>query len=507
MFGKKKPQVQVNAQGQKQEAKPAPQQAGAPKQRVPAAISLCESIVKQQFNNSFDIVIQTIETNAEKAMIVYVDGLINKDLLDRDILQPLKANTFSGNLDLALRAGFKVLDDLSTYVQDVLGGNVAVFYEGSEKIYIIEFRDWQMRSVDEPTAETIIRGPKEGFTENIRTNTSLVRRKIRNPNLVIEHLTFGKQTNTYVELVYVKGIVNQDVLNEVRKRLNGIDVDQVLDSGIIEQYISDYTLLPVNGIGVTQRPDKLAFGILEGRVGILCDGTPHALVIPELFMENFQTPEDYYSRPIQAFILRALRFMGLALTVALPGTAVAILTYNREMVPGEFLSGVIQSMLNTPMSTSAEVLLMIMMFELLREAGVRLPHAVGSAISIVGSLIIGQAAVDAKLVSQVSVIIVAISAVSGFVVSNLQEFTLVYRLFFWLLGSIMGLLGIGAASMIMMTQLMSTQSFGIPIMSSFSKEETKDSIPRFPLRNLIYRPISIAKANRMRRKRQGNSNV
>jgi spore germination protein KA len=464
-----------------------------------SSIEQCEAKMKEVFCNSIDIVVQSFETNKDKALLVYVDGLTDKDLIDRDIIRPLKTEHFDGNVGKVINTTFEETEDLAKLTKSVLGGFVALFYSNCGKAYLIEFRQYQMRSVEEPKAETVVRGPKEGFNENIRTNTSLIRRKIRNPQLVIENVTLGKQTNTAVELVYIKDIVNIDVLNTIKKHLDKINTDMILESGQIEQYIDNNTLSPVSGIGLTQKPDVAAARILEGRVAILIDGTPHALTIPELFVENLHTSEDYYNRTIYASILRVLRLIGLFITVMLPGLAVAIMSYNQEMIPSIFLSSIVSAMQKTPMTVAAEILVMTVMFELLKEAGTRLPQAIGSAISIVGSLIVGEAAVNAGIVSEPSVIIVAIAAVSSFIVPNLNEFILVYRGLFWLLGTMMGLIGISAAYVIMLTQLISTTSYGIPILSSFSKNEMKDSFIRFPLGRMRYRPSSIQKRNLKRK--------
>ncbi len=469
------------------------------KQSVPSNIDQCESFVKGVFCNSFDMVIQSFETNKGKALIVYVDGLTDKDLTDRDVIRPLKSEHFDGDVGAVLNATFTETEDLTKFTQSVLGGFVALFYENCSKAYLIELRQYSLRSVEEPKAETVVRGPKEGFNENIRTNTSLIRRKIHNTKLVIENVTLGKQTNTNVELVYISGIVNIEVLDAIKKQLSKIDVDMMLESGQLEQYLDDNPFSPVSGIGLTQKPDVAAARILEGRVVILIDGTPHALTIPEMFIENLHTAEDYYNRTVYSSILRLLRLIGLFVTVMLPGLAVAIMTFNQEMIPSVFLSSIVSAMQKTPMSVSAEILVMTVMFELLKEAGTRLPQAVGSAISIVGSLIVGEAAVNAGIVSEPSVIIVAISAVSSFIVPNLTEFVLVYRGFFWIMGTLMGLIGIGAAYVIMLTQLISERSFGIPILSSFSKNEMKDSFIRLPQTMMKFRPSSIAKRNLKRK--------
>lgn len=432
-------------------------------------------------------------------MIVYVDGLINKDLIDRDIMKPLKSSEFTGDIGLSIKAVYEEVYDIEAFTKNVLDAQVAVFYENSGKVYIVEFRGWDRRSVTEPDAESVIRGPKEGFNENIRTNTALIRRKIKTPKLILESLVLGKQSKTAIVLAYIEGIVNQDVLAEIKKRISKIDADLILESGHIEQYIEESAFSPISGIGITQKPDVVAQRISEGRVAVLCDGTPHALTIPELFLENIHTSEDYYSRNLFSTFARLLRVLALFISTMLPGLAVAILSYNEEMVPSVFLSSIVNATQNTPMPIFAEVFLLSLMFELLREAGTRLPKSVGSAITIVGSLIIGEAAVSAKIVSAPMVIVVATTAVTSFMIPNLIEFMLIYRTFYWLLGTTMGLIGIGAGIFIMLTQLISTKSFGIPILSSFSKNEMKDSIIKVSYKNLKYRPTSIAKENIKRR--------
>ncbi len=433
-------------------------------------------------------------------MIVYVDGLVNKDLIHRDIIAPIKSPEFNGDLGLALKTEYKESEEIFAFINQVLTGYVAIFYEGSRKVYLTDLKAWSQRAVETPLAEAVIRGPQEGFTENIRTNSALIRRKIKTPKLIFENMIYGKQSKTAVLLVYIDGIVNREILQAIKEKIASMDTGIVLGTGHIEQHLDPNNFSPFSGIGLTQRPDKAAQKIAEGRIAILCDGTPECLYIPELFIENIQTIEDYYNRPLYASIIRVLRLIGLAITVFVPGFAAAILTYNQEMLPSVFLTSIISSTQKTPMPIAFEIFLLTLMFELLKEAGTRLPREVGSAITIVGSLIIGDAAVNAGIVSAPSVIIVALTAVTSFIVPNLFEFTIVYRAMFWLLGSMMGIIGLGAGLFMMLTQVISQRSFGIPILSSFSKEELKDSFVRFPFAMLTYRPGSIAKENVRRRR-------
>lgn len=463
-------------------------------------ISDYEAFLRKTFFNSSDLIMDVFDTHKMKAMLVYIDGLVDKDNMDRDIIKPLKSVDFNGDVAHALNSRYQVVTDIADTVIDIVNGNIVILYENCRDIFIVDFKDWDKRAVEAPDSESVIRGPKEGFTENIRTNTVLIRRKIRNPALVFEYRTMGRQTNTQVSLVYIDGIVNREVLQELKDRLDQIDTDSILESGQIEQFIDSNTFSPVSGVGVTQKPDIAAARILEGRVGIICDGTPHVLTVPEFFIDNIHTSEDYYSRTLQANIMRLLRIIGLFIGTMLPGLFVAFITYNAETIPPVFLTSLISSTQKTPLPAAAEAFFLIVMFELLRESGTRMPKAVGSAITIVGSLIIGEASVDAGIVGAPMVIIVALTAVSSFIMPNLSEFILIYRLFFLFLGATMGLIGIGTGITIMLAQIISTESFGIPIVSSFSKSEMKDGILRFPLSMMKSKPQSISGKNMRRMK-------
>lgn len=504
MFNWNKKRQDPKQPNRQQQTQSKPEEQGGktatPPDSIPPEITQCEKLIKTVFHNTSDLVVQPFNTSKGEAMIVYIDGTVNKDLIDRDILTPLKSKDFSGNVPQSVKANFNIIEDFSEVVMELLNGNVALFFEESEKVVLIDFKGWEQRAVEAPEAESVVRGPKESFNENIRTNTALIRRKIKSPDLVVESFIIGKQTRTLVGLVYIQGIVNQDVLKQVRERLGKIDTDAILESGYIEQFITKTPLAAISGVGLTQKPDVAAGRILEGRLAIFCDGTPHVLTIPELFIENIQTAEDYYNRPIHAAVIRIFRFVGLFLSVMLPGLAVAVMTYNQEMIPPELLTNIISATQKTPMPEGAELLLLMLMFELVAEAGARLPKSIGSAITIVGSLIIGDAAVSAGVVGAPTVIIVALTAVTSFIVPNLREFSLIYRFFFLFLGGTMGLVGIGAGIVMMLTQLCSTESFGVPIMSSFSKEEMKDSLLRMPLWTMKFRPASIAKENIRRQK-------
>lgn len=467
-------------------------------QKLPCSAAGFENAVRSMLGNSLDVVVDRFLTNYEEAVVVCIDGLVDKDLLNRDIIKPLKDNDFDGNFKKALKVALSEVRELAQVVYSVLNGNVAVYYAGFESVVVTDLRKWDMRPVDVPDAEGVVRGPKEGYTESILTNISMLRRKLRTPNLMIENIVLGRQTNTVVGIAYLKDIVNRQVLDNVKAKLNRIETDAVLESGYIEQYLEDNPFSIISGMGITQKPDVTAARILEGRVALLIDGTPHVLTVPELFVETLHGPEDYYSRTLYANIIRTIRFFALLVSVFLPGLLSAILTFDQEMIPFPFLINVIKSTEGTPFPLFYELLFLAVMFELLKEAGLRMPKAIGSAITIVGALILGDIAVTAGIVSAPSVIIIAIAAVASLLVINLNEFATIYRFLFLALGSVMGIVGIAAGIIIMLTQLIGKKSFGIPVLSSFGKQEIKDSFFQAPLKMQNYRPQSIAGKNKKR---------
>jgi spore germination protein KA len=467
--------------------------------KVPSDMKLCEKKVKNIFHESSDVVIHRFPTVLGEAMIVYIDGLADKDLMDRDIIEPLKSENFDGDVPKAIRVtSLQRIADMNAISGQVLDGNVAIFFEGQDKAVITDLKHWSQRAVEPPDSEAVIRGPKEGFNESLRNNTSMLRRKIKSPALVFESSSLGRQTNTRIAIAYVKGVVNEEVLQELKTRLARIDTGAILESGYIEEYIADHPLSVVPSVGLSQKPDVVAAKLLEGRVAVFCDGTPHVLTVPHLFVEDLQTGEDYYNRTAISSVLRAIRFIALGISLLLPGLFVAVVNFNQEMIPTVFLITLAAAREQIPLPVAFELFFMLLMFELLRESGTRLPRPIGSAISIVGALIIGETAVKAGIVGAPAVIVLALTAVSSFINPTLTEFMTVYRFFFWLLGSAIGIVGISAGLVVMLTHVVSSTSFGVPVLSSFSRQEMKDTFIRMPLRSMRFRPRSVGSENKKR---------
>lgn len=458
----------------------------------------------EKFNNSSDLEIHEFSTNNKKNFLLcYLDGLIDKDLLDRDILKPILYN-FEGSNNLRKVINTSSIREVKTFkkvIEEMTYGSVALFIEGFNLCYIIDLRKWEKRSIEEPDAEAVVRGPKEGFVEDLGSNRVLLRRKIRSENLVFEDYIIGEQTNTKISLAYIVGIVNQEVLKELKKRLNEIHIDSILETGYIEQLIVDKPYSLLTTVGDTQKPDVVASRILEGRIAIFCDGTPHVLTVPKLFVEDLQSSEDYYTTSSYASFLRLIRVFSLFISIVLPGFYVALQTFHQEMVPTVLLITMAGAREGVPFPAMVEALLMTIILDLIKESGIRLPRSVGSAVSIVGALVLGQAAVEAGLVSAPMVIIIATTAIAEFTVPSLVEGITLYRLILIVLGGFMGLYGITCGLAIIIVQIVSLESFGVPYtfpMAPMNKEGMKDTVVRFPLSKLIFRPISIEKRNIIR---------
>jgi len=476
------------------------------------SVAANKTSLEYTFKKSGDVLFNEFATlSGVKFLIVCIDGLVNKETLRRDVINPfitkseeLQANMLldSKILKSLIAANIVETKKMSAVIDDIINGNAAMFVDGVDTALLIDSRGWENRAVAEPDTESVIRGPREGFIENIKTNTSLLRRKIKNPNLVFENITLGKQTKTNIAIAYLDGIVNQAVLSEVKRRINKIDTDSILETGYIEQFIEDSPFSPLATIANTQKPDIVAAKILEGRVAIFCDGTPHVLTVPHLFIETLQTSEDYYNRPFMAAIWRMLRVLALLVSILVPGLYVALQTYHQEMIPTILLLRMAGSISDIPFPAGAEMFIMSIFYELLRESGIRLPRAVGSAISIVGGLVVGESAVNAGLVSAPVVIVIAIAGVSGFIIPALAEAVVMYRFFFLIAGTVMGLYGIVCGIFIVVMQAVSLRSFGVPYTSPLSPSSQgvlKDFIIRFPLWLMKKRPEAIVKDNDQRR--------
>ncbi|MEC0228992.1 spore germination protein [Paenibacillus alba] len=476
--------------------------------------------VRTIFGNSSDIssgeLCIDVETNHTFGY-VFLEQLVNKTFF-QEMMSML--NTRSAQLIEEMNTGFYVYPDLVKNIlhtsgevntietfedicQSMLCGATIIFMNGYSLALSVNTGGGEQRSVEEPTTQSVVRGPRDGFTESIGTNISLIRKRIKSPNLWLETISIGRVTQTSVSIMHIHGIANDKIVEEVRLRLHRIDIDGILESGNIEELIQDETFTPFPTIYNTERPDVIASGLLEGRVAIFVDGTPFVLEAPALFVQFFQSAEDYYQRAEFATLIRILRYICFFISLMAPSFYIAVTTFHQELVPSSLLFNLAAQREGIPFPAFVEALLMEVTFEILREAGVRLPKTVGQAVSIVGALVIGQGAVDAGLVSPAMVIVVAITAISNFVI---PAFSMgipirILRFILMIFAATFGLFGITVGLIGMVQHLCSLRSFGVPYMSPmapFVLADQKDTILRLPQWGLFSRPRFISPKNQIR---------
>lgn len=478
--------------------------------------------IQQTIGNSSDIIIRQFQIGKEKNIrlaVIYTEGLSDKNLIQEFILKTLmidlktinikadlscKDNVFNIFKDSILPDG-ELYDssDFDCIFTHLLSGDAIILMDEYTKGYIVSSKSWKDRGVQEASSQTVVRGPKDSFTETLRTNTALLRRRIKDTNLWIETTQIGKRTKTDVAIAYIKDIANDKIVQQVRDRLSNIDIDGILESWNIEELIQDNSFSPFPTLYNTERPDVAAAGLLEGRVALIVDGTPFVLLAPALFIHFMQSPEDYYQSFYVSSFMRSLRLISFFLTLLTPSIYIAITTFHQEMLPPTLLFSIASQREGVPFPAFFEALIMEIAFEILREAGIRMPRAIGPAISIVGALILGEAAVQAGIVSSVMVIVVSTTAISSFVFPayNITMSIRNLRFVFMILGATFGLYGISLGLIALLLHMCSLRSFGIPYMSPlapFILEDQKDTLLRFPLWAMFKRPRLISQKNSIR---------
>lgn len=466
--------------------------------------------LKEEVQDSNDIVIRRFRlggSQGRECALVFVDGLSESRTVNEDIIRPLMRANIKLEEDSATEIIARIMHQ-HVYVNEIgvlhtmseafgsaLFGDAVLFIDGVPCALSLNARGWEMRSVSEPASEAVIRGPRESFIENMRTNTSLIRRKIKNPALIFESFTIGRKTRTSVCIAYLRNVCKPELVKEVKKRLRAIDTDSILESGYIEQYIQDQPGSIFATVGYTEKPDVAAAKILEGRVAIIVDGTPFVLTVPFVFLESFQAPEDYYLKFYFATFVRIIRIIGYFITILAPAFYVTITTFHHELIPTSLLIAMAKAREGVPFPAFVECLLMIVVFEIIREAGIRLPRPVGQALSIVGALVIGESAVSAGLIGAPMVIVIAITAISGFLVPTQNDAAIILRLILLLLAACFGGFGIALGLYAILVHMSALESFGYPFLSPsvpFDLEDQKDSVVLLPNWMQVSRPKGMA---------------
>ena len=465
----------------------------------------CNDLVKKQFR---------IGMQHEISMyVVYMDGLVDTEMLQESVIRPLLLDPFLQERSAVEQyviesADWKWIKTMEDAMTAVLSGNTVLFLDGQARAILFSSKSFPTRGVQNADQEVAIVGPKDSFTESLRTNTALIRRRIRDTRLKVIQKQVGTRSKTDYALMYIEDLVQKDILNKIQKQLDKICIDGVFDNGMLQQYLERDHKTPFPMYQLTQRPDKVASSVMEGRIAIVLDNSPMVLLLPVTLNVFFQASDDYYNRWEITTFVRILRYIAAIISIGLPGFYVAIAGFHPEILPTPFLLALISAREGVPFPVIVEVLLMELSFELLREAGIRLPGQLGGTMGVVGGLIVGQAAVDAHLVSTIVVIVVALTAIATFSIPN-EIFTSAFRLmkfFLILVCALWGLYGFFLGFLAMFIHLFYLENYGVPYAHPRVEEKGKistafqDFMIRYPLKKMKYRPEFTKEGARVRQK-------
>lgn len=484
-----------------------------------------EKYIQEQYKNCADILIRSMrlgENRKVDCLMVYIEVAVSNMMLDDSALgkminhfwesSPEKIQEFLNNNSLGI-ADVRKLKNMDEVSGAVLSGNAVFFVDGYDKAMKISSKGYPNMGVCEAESEKVLRGSKEGFSDSVKTNSALVRKRIRDSRMKVEECQTGVRSNTVIQILYIEDLVHEELLEKIKSRLQEYEIDGILDSGMLEQLTEEPWYSPFPQYQVTERPDRAALELLNGKIVLLCDNSPSALVMPGAFSGFMESSEDWYHHFEMATFLRILRYLALLTATLLPGLYLAVIRFHTQILPTNLLLSFADAREGVPFSSAAELILLELAFELIREAGVRVPGSLGNAIGIVGGLIIGDAAVSANLVSPVVVMIVALTALGSMVIPD-EEFAAAFRLLkylFLILGGYLGIYGIVLGIYFTLAHLSGLLSFGVPYLIPFTGKQsdyrTGDGIFRIPFKTRKYRPVYAKKEQRIRLKRNTFENL
>ena len=455
--------------------------------------------------SSDDVTFLSLKIKDVDALLIFVNDLIDKNNVGELILRPMQE--FSGEIEeKTLFQAFhspekKCLYTADEVITDTLLGNAILLVDGLNSAFSFGLKFFEKRAISEPPTSTVIKGPREGFVECLPVNVSLMRRRLKTPDLKFEYLTFGKYSKTPIALCYISTIADIKLVKNIKEKLEKIDIDAVLDSSYVSKLLVERKTSLFKQVGNTEKPDILAAKILEGRVAIFVDGSPIALSVPYRLVEDFQSASDYYNSPYSATAARSIRVLSVLFALFLPALYVAAELFHLQLIPLSFLLTIVNSIKGIPLSPSYEMFFTLMIFEILNEASVRMPKYVGMVVSIVGGLVLGETAVTAGIISAPTLMIVALSGICLYTVPELEQTFSVLRIIFLIIAGATGLYGMLLAISALFIYLISFESFGSPVAAPFSpliKEDLKDGFYKGFLQEMTYRPKSIKTTNKKR---------
>lgn len=462
-------------------------------------LTFSRALIEKELNipTNVDMIVRDFKLNGKvDAFIVFIDGMSDRDVINNFILRQLMNHNLyekydGGSMFEYVRENVlsvnqvTILTDYDEAVTQVLFGVTVLFIDGAAKCLAIETRGFEKRGIEKPATEAVIHGSQEAFTENLKTSMTQIRRIIKNKNLINEFLTIGSADQSGTSIMYIRGITNPSLVKEVKRRLKSIRTDFAMGDGVIEQFIEDNPWKLIPQVINTERPDRVASHLMQGRVAILSESAPFALIVPVTLTALFHSPEDFYLRWQFGTFLRVIRACALLIAMLLPAVYISLVNYHQEMIPTELLISIATSREPVPFPSIVELLLMEAAFELIREAGIRVPGVIGTTLGIIGALILGQAAVAASIVSPILIIIVAVTALGNFAIPSysLAFVVRLARFFFIALGASLGFFGMSVGLVMIGIMMSSLKSFGVPFLAP-SWPRTRDSgkiILRYPV--------------------------
>lgn len=454
---------------------------------------------------SYDILVYEFEAKGVKCAVMYADGLSDKELIGEQIIRPVMRLagdvTYENVKTGVLAPELKEFDRIEDLEEQVLGGDCALLIDGSDKAFVLGMRKYSVRAVAEPPTSTVIKGPREGFIEDMKTNMSLMRRRLRTADLMMETMQIGRYTQTAVTLCYIASVVKPHLVEKIKDKLKDVDIDGIVDSSYLTRFLSTRRDSFFRQVGSTEKPDILTAKILEGRVGIIVDGSPLVLTLPYVLLEDFQSSEDYFNSSYRATVSRVLRVVAILLSILLPAAFVSAQLFHLQLIPLNFLLTIVNSIKGIPLSPSFEMFFTLLIFEILNEASVRMPKYVGMALSVVGALVLGDTAVRAGIVSTPTIMIMALSGISMYTVPELVEtFSLLRIIFLFLAGSIGGY-GIIAGVVFLLAYLVTLENFDVPLLAPYSPlivGDLKDGTFKSNLTEMRLRPKTVGSPNAVR---------
>jgi spore germination protein KA len=465
-------------------------------------------VFKKLFSKSGDVLIRPIKINQNNIIVhlFCVDGLINQELFDTAVFKSLKFDPYLSQckterqmMDYLLEGGAyhvftKEETDYNLLLKYVLSGMVALIFDKEEKAIVYDIRKFEKRSVSEPTEENVMKGSKDSFIEVMRMNTALIRRRIRSEKLVVETLSVGKLSKTDMALIYISDIADSSTVNKIRQIINSIDIDNISTPAFIEEFLVEnkHSIFPQ--IMYTQRPDRVSANLSDGRVVLVVDGIPFAYILPCQLPMLMQSPDDYANHFLIGSSLRIIRYLSMIITLFLPAFYIAATTYQSQMLPVQLALSTQAAKQNVPFSSASEVLGLLISFEILIEAGLRLPKAVGTAMSILGGIVVGQSAVAANLVSPAVVVIVSLAGISGFIMPNqdLSSGIRLTRFILAILAAVGGFFGLVVGLIVLITHLCSLDNYGTAYIWPFvdvEERNIRDTLFRFPIKYFKKGPL------------------